>query len=132
MSSVPEEYHEYANVFSKDRADTLPDHHPYDLKIDLEDGTEPPLGQMYSLSQTEVQALHEFLNENLHIGFICPSKVGHSASILFIKKKDGSLHLCVDFHGLNHITKKDHYPLPLISDLFDVPGKACIYMKIDL
>jgi len=82
MSSVPEEYHEYADVFSKDRADTLPDHRPYDLKIDLEDGAEPPLGRMYSLSQTEVQALHEFLDENLRIRFIRPSKVGHGAPIL--------------------------------------------------
>jgi len=44
MSGVPEEYHEYADVLSKERADTLPDHRPYDLKINLEDGAEPPLG----------------------------------------------------------------------------------------
>jgi len=132
MSGVPKEYHEYADVFSKERADTLPDHCPYDLKIDLEDGAEPPLGRMYSLSQTEVQALHEFLDENLRIGFIRPSKAGHGAPILFVKKKDGSLRLCVDFRGLNRLTKKDHYPLPLISDLLDAPGKARIYTKIDL
>jgi len=132
MSSVPEEYHEYADIFSKDRADTLPDHRPYDLKIDLEDGAKPPLSRMYSLSQTEVQALREFLDENLHIGFIRPSKAGHGAPILFVKKKDGSLRLCVDFRGLNRITKKDRYPLPLISDLLDAPGKARIYTKIDL
>jgi len=132
MSSVPEEYHKYADVFSKDRADTLPDHRHYDLKIDLEDGAEPPLGRMDSLSQTKVQALREFLGENLCIGFIRPSKAGHGAPILFVKKKDGSLCLCVDFRGLNHITKKDHYPLLLISNLLDAPGKARIYMKIDL
>jgi len=132
MSGVPEEYHKYADVFSKERADTLPNHRPYDLKIDLEDGAEPPLGRMYSLSQTEVQALHEFLNENLRIRFIRPSKAGHGAPILFVKKKDGSLRLCVDFRGLNRLTKKDRYPLPLISDLLDAPGKARIYTKIDL
>jgi len=132
MSGVPEEYHEYADVFSKERADTLPDHRPYNLKIDLEDGAEPPLGRMYSLSQTEVQALREFLDENLRIGFIRPSKAGHGAPILFVKKKDGSLRLCVDFRGLNRLTKKDRYPLPLISDLLDAPGKARIYTKIDL
>jgi len=49
-----------------------------------------------------------------------------------MKKKDGSLRLCVDFHGLNHLTKKDCYPLPLISDLLDAPGKARIYTKINL
>jgi len=132
MSSIPEEYHKYANVFNKERADTLPEHRSYNLKIDLEDGAEPPLSRMYSLSQTEVQALHEFLDENLHIRFIRPSKVGHSAPILFIKKKDGSLRLCIDFRGLNCLMKKDRYPLPLISDFLDVPGKACIYTKIDL
>jgi len=87
---------------------------------------------MYSLSQTEVQALREFLNENLCIRFICPSKAGHSAPILFVKKKDGLLRLCIDFCGLNRLTKKDRYPLPLISDLLDAPGKARIYTKIDL
>src|SRR6266511_798177 len=119
-------------VFSQAKADTLPAHHPYDLKIDLEEGAEPPLGRMYSLSQTEAQALHEFLDENLCIGFICPSKSAHGVPILFVKKKDGSLRLCVDFRGLNRITKKDRYPLPLISDLLDAPGRARIYTKIDL
>jgi hypothetical protein len=49
-----------------------------------------------------------------------------------MQKKDGGLRLCVDFHGLNKITKKDHYPLPLIADLLDSPGKAWVYTKIDL
>jgi hypothetical protein len=52
--------------------------------------------------------------------------------VLFVKKKDGSLCLCVDFHGLNKITKKDRHPSPLIADLLDTPGKARIYTKIDL
>jgi len=56
----------------------------------------------------------------------------HRALVLFIKKKDGSLRLCIDFHGLNKITKKDQYPLSLISDLLDSPRKAHIYTKIDL
>ncbi len=132
LTGIPEEYHEFADVFSQAKADTLPAHHLYDLKIDLEEGAEPPLGRMYSLSQTEVQVLHEFLDDNLHIGFIRPSKLAHGAPILFVKKKDGSLRLCIDFRGLNHITKKDRYPLLLISDLLDAPGRAHIYTKIDL
>ena len=119
-------------TFSQAKADTLPSHRPYDLKVNLEKGAKPPLSRMYSLSQTKVGALHEFLDENLHIGFICLSKAGHRAPILFVKKKDGLLRLCVDFRRLNRITKKDHYPLPLISDLLNTPGKAYIYMKIDL
>jgi len=77
---------------------------------------------MYSLSQTEVQALHEFLDENVRIGFIRPSKAGHGAPILFIKKKGNPLRLCVDFRGLNRLMKKDRYPLPLISNLLDAPS----------
>src|SRR6266540_5540354 len=111
------------DVFSQAKADMLSAHHPYDLKIDLEEGAELPLGRMYSLSQTEVQALHEFLDKNLHISFICPSKSAH-APILFVKKKDGSLHLCVDFRGLNCITKKDCYPLLLIFDFLDTSSRA--------
>jgi len=76
--------------------------------------------------------LKEFINENLTNGFIRSTSSPHGALVLFVKKKDGSLQLCVDFHGLNKITKKDRYPLPLISDLLDSPCKACIYTKIDL
>ena len=70
------------------------------------------------------KTLKEFIMENLNTGFIQPTSSLHSVPVLFIKKKDGSLCLCVDFCGLNHISKKDHYPLPLISDLLDSPHKA--------
>jgi len=76
--------------------------------------------------------LKEFINENLTNGFIRSTSSPHGAPVLFIKKKDGSLQLCVDFRGLNKITKKDRYPLSLISDLLDSPHKARIYTKIDL
>ena len=132
LSDVPEEYHDFADVFSKAKSDTLPEHHDYDLKINLEEGTSPPLGTMYSLSQVELQALRKFLDENLNSGIIRPTRSPHGAPILFIKKKDGSLRLCVDFRGLNKITIKDRYPLPLISDLLDTPRKARLYTKIDL
>src|ERR1700742_875693 len=87
---------------------------------------------MYSLSQFELQTLCEFVDEHLAMGFIRPTRSPHGAPVLFIKKKDGSLRLCVDFRGLNRITKKDRYPLPLISNLLDAPRKARIYTKIDL
>ena len=132
LSNIPEEYHDFADVFSKAKSDKLPEHRPYDLKINLDEGTEPPLGTMYSLSQIELQALRKFIDENLANGLIRPTRSPHGAPILFVKKKDGSLRLCVDFRGLNKITIKDRYPLPLISDLLDSPRKARIYTKIDL
>src|ERR1700723_1542200 len=132
LSNVPEEYHEFADVFDKAKAQTLAPHRPYDLKINLEEGYTPPLRQVYSLSQTGLKALQEFLDENLAVGFISSTRSLHGAPVLFVKKKDGGLRLCVDFRGLNKITKKDRYPLPLITDLLDSPGKAKIYTKIDL
>jgi len=132
LSAIPEEYHEYADVFSKSKAETLAPHRPYDLQIDLEKDSHPPVGTIYSLSKFEQEALKEFINKNLTNGFIRSMSSPHRALVLFVKKKDGSLRLCIDFCGLNKITKKDQYPLPLISDLLDSPCKACIYTKIDL
>jgi Reverse transcriptase (RNA-dependent DNA polymerase) len=66
------------------------------------------------------------------MGYIRPTQSSHGAPILFVKKKDGSLQLCVDFRALNNVTKKDRDPLPLISDLLDAPRKAWLYTKIDL
>ena len=132
LTGILKEYHKFVDVFSQSKADTLPAHRLYNLKIDLEEGTKPPLCRMYSISQTEVQVLCEFLDENLHISFIHPSKSAHGVPILFVKKKDGSFRLCIDFRSLNRIMKKDRYPLPLISDLLDTHGRAHIYTKIDL
>ena len=64
--------------------------------------------------------------------FICPSRSPGGALVLFVHKKDGSLCLCINFHGLNKITKKDCYPLPHISDLLHSLQKARFYTKIDL
>ena len=98
----------------------------------MDEGTVPPLGPIYSLSQEELAALHKFIDENLATGFIHPSRSPCGTPVLFIRKKDSSLRLCVDFRGLNWISKKDRYPLPLISDLLDAPRKARVYTKIDL
>jgi len=132
LSNVLSEYHEFADIFSKTEAEVLPPHHPYDLKINLKEGSQPPVGPIYSLSASEQEALKEFIEENLNTGFIQPTSSPHGAPVLFVKKKDGSLNLCVDFRGLNRISKKDHYLLPLISDLLDSPCKAQVYSKIDL
>src|ERR1700726_2461868 len=132
LLSVPEEYRGYSDVFSKRKADTLALHRPYDLKINLVEGAEPPPGAVYSLLQSELRELREFLDEHLHIGFIRLSHSPHGAPVLFVRKKNSNLHLCMDFHGLNKVTKKDCYLLPLTKDLLEVPGKAKIYMKLNL
>ena len=129
MDSVLEDYQDFSNVFSKAKADTLAPHRPYDLKIALEDGAMPPQPPIYSLLNSELGTLWEFIDKHLNISFIWPSCSSHGAPILFVKKKDGSLQLCVDFQCLNKVTKKDHYPL--ITNLLDAPWKARIYTKIN-
>ena len=132
LFNVPSEYYEFTNVFSKSKAEVLAPHQPYDLKINLEEGAQPPVGPVYSLSASEQETLKKFIEENLNIGFIWPTSSPHSALVLFVKKKDGSLCLCVNFHSLNCILKKDHYLFLLISDLLDSPCKAQVYSKINL
>ena len=132
MTGVPSDYHDFTNVFSKTHACMLAPHQPYDLKIELEEGTSPPFGLIYSLSQSELKSLQEFVDEHLTMNFIYLSQSPGRALVLFMCKKDSSLQLCVNFHSLNKITKKDCYPLPHISDLLDSLCKAKIYLKINL
>ena len=70
MSTIPKDYHDFADVFSKSKAGKLADHRPYDLKITLDKGTALPFSPIYSLSQEELVALHKFIDENLATGFI--------------------------------------------------------------
>lgn len=102
------------------------------MSIDLEEGKSPPFGPLYSLSELELKALSEWLEENLSKGFIRSSRSSAGAPILFVKKKDGSLRLCVDYRALNNITIKNRYPLPLIPEALDRLRKAKVYSKLDL
>src|SRR5258707_5127158 len=132
LDSILAKYHEFHDVFSGEKAGTLAPHRPYDLQINVKEGAKPVHRPIYSLSPLELMALREFLKEHTRNGFICPSKSPSGSPILFVKKKDGSLCLCMDFRALNRVTEKDHYPLPLISDLLMSPAPARIYSKIDL
>ena len=92
LSTIPKEYHDYANVFSKSEASKLALHHLYDLKIDLEEGTSPlSSSTMYSLSSTELETLREFIDENLRQGFIHTTSLPHGAPVLFSHNNNGSL-----------------------------------------
>ena len=129
---IPEKYIDLADVFSSEEADKLPEHGPQDHAIETHDGAEPPFGPLYNLSVTELETLRAYIDENLKRGFIRPSTSPAGAPILFVKKKDGSLRLCVDYRGLNRITIKNRYPLPLISEALDRLVGARVYTKLDL
>ena len=91
LSHVPKEYHDFADVFSKGKADTLLPHCPYNLKIDLEDGAIPPIVLMYSLSQSEMGALREFIDKMSIFGSYNPLNP-HTAHLFysFVKRTDPS------------------------------------------
>ncbi|MCO5584595.1 hypothetical protein L7F22_038526 [Adiantum nelumboides] len=129
---LPHQYQDYNDVFEKKNADLLPEHRPYDCAIELQEGAQPPFGPIYKLSQDELAELRKNIDENLAKGFIRHSKSPARASILFVKKKDGTLRMCVDYGGLNKITVKNCYPLPLVPELLERLGKARIFTKIDL
>jgi len=98
----------------------------------LKEGSQLLVGPIYSLSVFKQEALKKFIEKNLNMGFIQPTSSLHDVPVLFIKKKDGSLYLCINFCDLDYISKKDCYPLSLISDLLDSHYKAQVYSKINL
>ena len=87
---------------------------------------------MYSMSATELQEIHKWIEENLFKGFIRASSSSCASPILFVKKKDGSLRLCVDYRALNDITIKDRYPLPRIEETLNQIRGAKYFTRLDL
>lgn len=130
--AIPAEYHKWIRVFSPREADTLPPHRPYDHKIPLLPGKQPPFGPLYPMSHEELKALRSWLDENLQKGFIRQSCSPAASPVLFVKKKDGSLRLCVDYRGLNAITVKSRYPIPLISETLTKLSRARFYTRFDI
>ena len=100
--------------------------------IDLEDGKQPPYGSIYSLGPVELETLKTYIETHLKTGFIRPSKSPAGAPILFDKKPDGSLRLCVDYRDLNNLTIKNQYLLPLIGESLDWLSQAKRFTQLDL
>ena len=103
LSTVPTEYHKFADVFNKTKAKTLASYHPYNLQIKLENREKLSVRTIYLSTTTKQEVLKKFISENLNTRFIYPTFSSYRASILFIKKKDSSLYLYVDFQELNYI-----------------------------
>jgi hypothetical protein len=129
---IPPEYHQYLPLVSEAEANKLPLHHPYDHQIPLKDNFTAPFGPIYPLSRTELEALRKWLDKNLSKGFIHASSSPTGVPILFVKKGDGSLHLCVDYRGLNEGTIKNRYPLLLLHKTLLRLQKACYFTKLDI
>ena len=132
-SKLPREYHAFLSLFDKAAADELPPHRPgVDHKIDLLPNTEPPSGTLYGMSRNELEVLDKTLKEYLSKNFIRASKSPAAAPVLFVKKPGGGLRFCVDYRGLNAITVKNRYPIPLIQETLDKLCKAMWFTKLDI
>ena len=118
-------------MFDAVSAGVLPAHSKHEHRIETE-GNDPPYGPLYNLSVKELKSLREYLDDALAKGWIRASTSPAGAPILFVPKKDGGLRLCVDYRGLNKITKKNRYPLPLISETLDRMVGAAVFTKLDL
>ena len=102
------------------------------MAIDLLPGTALPRGRLYSLSIPETKAMDTYIQEALQNGLIRPSTSIAAAGFFFVGKKDGGLRSCIDYRGLNKITVKNKYPLPLLNTAFERLRGATIFTKLDL
>ncbi|XP_058071169.1 uncharacterized protein LOC131220227 [Magnolia sinica] len=110
----------------------LPPKRAMDFSIDLLLGTAPISLSQYRMPPCEMEELRKQIDDLLTQGFIRPSVSPWGAPVLFVKKKDGSSRLCIDYRRLNQVTVKNKYPLPHIDDLFDQLKGAKYFSKIDL
>jgi len=136
---MPTHYHNWLDVADRKAAERLPPVRGIgvDYAIELERDEngkekEPPWGPLYSMSRDELLVLRKTLTDLLDKGFIRVSNSPAAAPVLFVKKPGGGLRFCVDYRGLNRITKKDRYPLPLIYETLRNISKAKWFIKLDV
>ena len=133
---VPEEVvsvlDEFMDVMPKELPKTLPPRRNMDHKIELEPGARIPAQAPYRMAPKELAELRKQLDELLDAGYVQPSKAPYGAPVLFQRKQDGSLRMCVDYRALNKVTVKNKYPIPNASDLFDRLSRASYFTKLDL
>ena len=132
---VPEEYHDFLDVFLKDISDTLRPYGKYNHKIELlKDKDLSDLGHsaLRGISIPQLEFVKKFLEENLKKKFIEASSAPCSSPILLAKKPGGGIRFCVDYQKLNSLTKKDAYPLPLIAEIIARLKKAIVFTKINI
>ena len=129
---VPEAYHEYKDVFTKETFNELPPCQPWDHAIELLSGNYKVDCKTYNLTTAKQKELDDFLEENLSTSHIWPSKSQFTSTFFFVKKKDGKLHPVQDYWKLNDITVKNWYPLLLISKLINKLKNTKYYTKLNI
>ncbi|KAJ6819602.1 uncharacterized protein M6B38_400345 [Iris pallida] len=129
--TFPRVVEEFKDVFPEELPGLPPDR-AVEFSIDLIPGAAPIAKKIYPMNKEELAELNKQIKELLSKGFIQPSASPWGAPVLFVKKKDGTLRLVIDYRALNEVTIKNKYPLPRIDQLFDQLGEARVFSKIDL
>ena len=132
LAKLPREYHEFATLFSWEESNKLPSHRSYDHIIPLLSDKEPSKGPLYNMSRDELLVLQKYLKEHLSKGFIRVSSSSAASPVIFVKKPEGGLCLCVDYRGINNLTVKNRYPLPLIRETLNLMISSVIFIKLDI
>ncbi|KAJ9513874.1 hypothetical protein QJQ45_020952 [Haematococcus lacustris] len=122
----------FADVFPADLPAGLPPQRAVDHRIEVEPGKRPPTRSTYNMSTSELAELKAQITEMQEKGFIRPSTSPYAAGVLFVRKKDGTFRMCVDYRPLNRITIKNKYPLPRVENMLDRLHGATVFSKIDL
>ncbi|KAE8705397.1 cytochrome P450 78A7-like [Hibiscus syriacus] len=122
----------FKDVMPAELPKKLPPKREVDHKIELVPNVEPPARAPYRMAPPELEEMRRQLKDLLDAGYIRPSKSPYGALVLFQKKHDDSLRMCIDYRALNKLTVKNKYPIPLIPDLFDQLGSARWFTKLDL
>ncbi|EEA22361.1 retrovirus polyprotein, putative [Talaromyces marneffei ATCC 18224] len=131
-SLIPECYHDLIDVFKAELSEVLPPHGPHDHQIKLMEGKQPPVHPLCRYSADELQLIQAWLKSNLNKYFIRPSNSAAAAPILLARKPGGGVRICVDYRGLNEITKKNRYPIPLIQETLQMLTRARYFTKLDI
>ncbi|KAK3566079.1 hypothetical protein QTP86_025539 [Hemibagrus guttatus] len=128
---LPSQYTDFHMVFSEERAARLPHHQVWDCAIPVPSAS-PPKGWIYPLSLPESKAMEEYIESSLAAGHIRPSMSPAAAGFFFVGKKDGGLRPCIDYRGLNAVTVRYPYTLPLVSAALEQLRGAQVFTKLDL
>jgi hypothetical protein len=123
---------DYEDVFPDKLPPGLPPERSVDHRIELEPGAKPTSRPDYKKSLPEYDEMQRQINQMLENGEIQPSVSPYGSPVLFVKKQDGSLRMCIDYRALNKQTVKNRYPLPRIEEMLDRLGKAKYFTKLDL
>ncbi|KAK3566586.1 hypothetical protein QTP86_001088 [Hemibagrus guttatus] len=129
---LPHPYMDFREVFSEERAARLPSHQVWDCAIDLLPNTSLSKGRIYPLSLPESKAMEDYIETALAAGHIRPSMSPAAAGVFFVGKRDGGLRPCIDYRGLNAITVRYLYPLPLVPTALEQLRGARVFTKLDL